>query len=74
MLDGANAHLYNRRMKINKLPVRHVRISQIPNTYGYAVSYSTRGMSNPTIHTFSNLNRAKSFVRRNLDSKGAYTS
>jgi len=58
-------------MNKQKTPCRNVSIVKIPNTNSYSVSYTpTGGMSQSM--TFSDRNRAKSFVRRNITSKGAY--
>jgi len=58
-------------MNKHKTPSRNVSIAKIPNTNSYLVSYTPTG-GKATTATFSSRNRAKSFVRRNITSKGAY--
>ena len=58
-------------MEQHKTPVRNVRIAKVPNTNSYSVSFTPKG-GKAMIATFSDQNRAKSYVRRNLVSMGAY--
>ena len=62
---------YNRVMNNKKIPCRNVSIAKIPNTNSYSVSFTPTGEMSQQM-TFSDHNRAKSFVRRNITSKGAY--